>query len=82
MKVYTPDPNELKDGLTIELRFWSACFNEMKGRIDEGFHFYITKDGEGSYWADYHGESARRKILINEFTPAEASRIVKELVYG
>lgn len=82
MKQYSPDPQTVKDGLTIEHRFWRACFGELERRCNEGFYFYIRKDDDGSYWATFEGDSGQRSSLIDEFTPAEASRLVRDILKG
>lgn len=83
MREYSPDPKEEKDGITIEHRFWSACFNQIKQRVNEGFSFYISRHDDGSYWASYDGsDSGRRSILIEAFTPAGASELVRSILNG
>lgn len=83
MREYNPDPREEKDGITIEHRFWSACFNQIKQRVNEGFSFYINRKEDGSYWASYDGtDTGLRSILIEEFTPAGAGELVRSIVNG
>ena len=80
MKKYNPDPQTMKDGKTIEARFLQAINTALESHLPEPFYLSFSKDDNGAYWATFIYNDSTRKIMIEEFTPAEAGRIVKTLV--